>query len=283
VPRTDTASPRSARPGMTLIELVVVIAIIAVLIALLLPAIARVREAALVVQSKNNLRQIALATHHFAIEHNDRLPSVDGNVHSAKRGRSVFGAILPYIEQGNYYNQLLAPSPASVLIKTYLSPADPSVSDAMAKGFFEVSSYAANAQVFGGSPQLPSTFQDGTSNTIIFAEHYALCREYAFFSLITQGALIPFRRASFADPLWDVTPVTSESPPVSVGNETGPPFQVAPARENCDWSVAQTPHRGGMLIALGDGSVRILSPGVNPTIYWGAVTPAGGEILADGW
>jgi type II secretory pathway pseudopilin PulG len=266
---------------MTLIEVLVVIGIMAVLIALLVPAIARVREAALVIQSKNNLKQIALATHHFASEHNDCLPSMDGNVLSANRGRSVFGAILPYIEQGNYYNQLLAPSGEPVVIKTYLSPADPSVPDAMAKRIFEVSSYAANAQVFGGSPQFPSTFRDGTSNTIIFAEHYALCRDYVFFSLIAQGALPPVRRATFADPFWDTTPVTRGSPPVSVGSEPGAAFQVAPARENCDWGVAQTPHRGGMLIAMGDASVRTLSPAVDPTIYWGAVTPGGGEILGD--
>jgi len=51
----------------------------------------------------------------------------------------------------------------------------------------------------------------------------------------------------------------------------------APPPGWCDPSLAQTPHRGGMLVAMGDGSVRTVSPGVDVGIYWSAVTPAGGE------
>jgi hypothetical protein len=36
-----------------------------------------------------------------------------------------------------------------------------------------------------------------------------------------------------------------------------------------------------MLTALADGSVRQLRPTIDPAVYWGAVTPAGGEVLAD--
>ncbi|MAT68689.1 MAG: prepilin-type cleavage/methylation domain-containing protein [Planctomycetaceae bacterium] len=61
-----TARRSAERPGFTLVELLVVIAIIGVLVALLLPAISRAREASRANACMNNLRQFGIGFHMFA-------------------------------------------------------------------------------------------------------------------------------------------------------------------------------------------------------------------------
>ncbi|HEY2157028.1 MAG TPA: DUF1559 domain-containing protein [Isosphaeraceae bacterium] len=90
------------RRAFTLIELLVVISIIAVLIALLLPAVQMAREAARAAQCKNNLKQIGLAMQNYHTGRNVMpMSTTVGNGHGLNH--SVFTLLLPQLEQSNVY------------------------------------------------------------------------------------------------------------------------------------------------------------------------------------
>lgn len=139
------------RPAFTLIELLVVIAIVAVLIGILLPAVQKVRQAAVRSQSLNNLKQIGIALHAYH-QTNDVLPSgfvstinsswsynpshsLGGNQAATETGPgwSLFAYLLPFIEQKSVYDKIRFDLPITdpanqaareSIIKTYVDPGD---------------------------------------------------------------------------------------------------------------------------------------------------------------
>jgi prepilin-type N-terminal cleavage/methylation domain-containing protein/prepilin-type processing-associated H-X9-DG protein len=132
---TPTSTRRPARGAFTLIEVLVVIAIIGLLVALLLPAVQAAREAARRMQCVNNLKQLGLAVQGYS-DINGALPPAAATGPVGSNNFSMKTRVLPFIEQAALFNsmnmsyfQMAAENGTSLttMVATFLCPSDGNV------------------------------------------------------------------------------------------------------------------------------------------------------------
>jgi type II secretory pathway pseudopilin PulG len=249
------------RTALSLLELLVAIAILAVHIALLVPAIQKVRDFSLLLMSKNNVKQVSQAVFLYADGRDGSLPSSDGSIMRGELNvHQAAVSVLRAINTGPGFDLVFPFEPL------FISPVDPSYReerDEHGKVTVTPTSYAANGQLFRASTRYPSGILDGVSNTLLFTERYYDC----FFRYGDYGYGVPFAWGPELLNGWDSEQVRPLLGPgqLSRPSRPGATFQVRPRvyvrpedpkqlvdllihnrpPDRCDPAVPQTPHAGG--------------------------------------
>jgi prepilin-type N-terminal cleavage/methylation domain-containing protein/prepilin-type processing-associated H-X9-DG protein len=304
------------RRGFTLIEVLVVIAVIAVLLGLLLPAVQKVREAANRAQCLNNLKQIALAAHNYHDTYQEFPTGWHPPAFVAGRpagGTNLWVQLLPYFEQDNLYrtwdkydnrNNVTGGTSAvqAQVIKLLLCPSDPlpdpvvyfnaPIAQSWTWGYYGISSYGGNGGTrsftysgsgitqdgifFRDSSVCLLGIKDGTSCTFLFGERYHWDPQYDLQQ--PQGGPISQlgRWGCIAGP--GTLAMVELSTPVPI-NYLEPPGGDLSTREDriCAFGSG---HPGGANFAFADGSGRFVSESIPRATLQALSTRAGGEVVS---
>jgi prepilin-type N-terminal cleavage/methylation domain-containing protein/prepilin-type processing-associated H-X9-DG protein len=293
------------RKAFSLIELLVVLAIIGLLVALVLPAVQKVREAANAMLCQSNLRQLGIALHAY---HNrlgnfppgyvakDRPDGSDGGP-----GWGWAAHLLEDIEQDNLFRQInfgkgIHEAPAEVRTGSLVllrcpsdervgpftvqrKPGQPITDIAHANYVAMFGMGEIQATVAGGvgdgvfyrnSLTRFADVRDGTSNTIFLGERSSDLA-LASWTGSVSGGTVPPRQYPAAG--------TGEAPVLVLGRTgtlTAPRLPNARSPRIADF---RSRHPGGVNFLFGDGSARRIHADIDPAVWVALGTRAGGEPL----
>jgi hypothetical protein len=264
------------RGGLSLVEVLVLIAAVLIMVGVVIPAILLMREREARSQSTNNLKQMSLAIANLSGNYFGKVPCGFGTLlmrttiydHREEEAQSFFFWLSHFIEQ----NSVEVYPPFDQPIRSYVAPCD-----FTNPGNTNANSYAVNARVFGGCTSrgpvatFPGTFNlKGTANVVTVFERYARLNG------TWQGA--PADNADGSCVLY--------GPHTDIGGAVkDPTFGLPPDDPNCTVT-ANGYTSWGVQVALADGSARLMAPSATGpyagTTIWGwaiSVTgPAEGQF-----
>jgi prepilin-type N-terminal cleavage/methylation domain-containing protein len=293
---------RAAR-GFTLIEVLVVIAIVTLVTSLLLPAVQQAREAARRAQCRNNLRQIGLALHSYYDQmrvfpqgYVSRIN--DDDLCDVGMGWGWGSFLLPNLEEApvaqqiTYTLQIGDPAnavPATTLLPIYQCPSE------IFHGTFTVvnpsgnplvkvahGSYVAingNGGVSGGEDTNDGAFlrnrafnqqqiRDGLSRTFFIGERATSMSFSTWTGSVTDGTVRAIR-----------APGNYEDPAALVLAHCGPHLPNDPFVTDAD--ATSSFHPGGVHFVFGDGSVHFIASSIAQQVYDALASRASCDVVGD--
>jgi type II secretory pathway pseudopilin PulG len=294
------ASPSSReglRQAITLIEVLVVIALIGVLVALLLPAVQQMREASARTQCQNNLKQLGVALHGYHTEYakfpqaynefwNLCEPADQPTPPDPRPRKSWAALILPFIEQ-DALQQSGIQNYRQVAVRTFLCPTDVNAATAVSTagnykylgGQFGLTSYLAvegTIYLWGqGNSLLNIQFQSPKDGVIYCSSDIRLTD-------ITDGSsntlMLGERPPSPPPPLdwgwwtwsaYDTALAVADDRLLPYGSACLPSYYQPDTADNvCATHHFWSFHDGGAYWLFADGTVRFLTYDVQPKLEW---------------
>lgn len=291
------------RRGFTLVEMLVVIAIIALLMGLAIPAVQMAREASRRMQCGNRMRQMALANLNFESQRS-RFPAGIVDPGSPQYPSSTWlRHLLPFVEQGNLWDRsqldhLRDPSPflshlgMRTVVPLFTCPSDPSAGEV----YFTHYNYAVTHTNFLGvngttylaqdgifylnSKTRSAEIKDGLSNTLLIGERppspdYWYGWWYAGSGQAFSGS---------PDMLLGVAEINSTPP---AGTTTfleacppGPFRYLKGEQQQCDTLHFWSHHPVGANFSMADGTIHVQSYDIDPAVMIALSTRASAEVVS---
>ncbi len=287
------------RAGFTLIEVLVSISILALLVAILLPAVQFAREAARRTACRSNLHQIGLALHGYHSDHR-----------AFPQGTSLFSAhdqMLPYIGETVRYQKMVAQGDWKFVfwaelepVPLYKCPSDPYAWMDFASTNYAINDgagyqkYGSNGFLAGKKTLRMADVTDGLSNTVAFSEVLFNqpfppdIRRVLWVTALTDG---PDELDLFAQRCREAPPTrlwrTHFNSGSWVSNTTLYNHILPPNHPSCQNGpmgyvpvgayTAGSEHTGGVNSLLADGSVRFIGSSINGHLWRALASRSDGE------
>lgn len=288
--RTRPSPPARTRRAVTVLELLVVLAVVGVLLALLLPAISASRAAARRVACADGLRQAALATVSFA--------QSEGRFPATAREAAPFRLLAPRLElttpgrEDGWQTPAVLACPGDGLLSVTTGQISYRFNDGTAA---ILSDYDGTAAPFRGRPSGPQEVSladvtDGLSQTAILSERLADGPPDGRRGV--RGVDVPGQLT--AEGLLAACPAAAGGPSQleampRLRQRAGYVHGLPPNADSCydmqtrfnpgNAAVAATSlHGGGVNVAFGDGRVTMVGNEVDAAVWRAAGTRAGGEL-----